>query len=74
MVYKLPHTLNLSHINFYFLTMIIFDYVELNDNAFSSVQIVLMEVIHTIMLLMLTVMNLLVKSVSNASQVFAKYI
>ena len=63
MAHKLPHTLNLSHTNFHLLTISIFDNVELNDNAFSFVYVVLINVIHIIRFSMWTVMNFLVKIV-----------
>ena len=48
MAHKLPQTLNLSHTNFHLLTISLFDNVELNDNAFSFVYVVLINVIHII--------------------------
>ena len=63
MAHKLPHTLNLSHTNFHLLTISLFDIVELNDNAFSFVYVVLINVIHIKMFSMLTVMNFLLKIV-----------
>ena len=63
MAHKLPLTLNLSHTNFHLLTISFFDNVELNDDAFSFVYVVLINVIHIMMFLMLTLMNFLVKIV-----------
>ena len=71
---KAPHTLNLSQSNFHILTRSIFDNVELHDNAFSSVYVLLINDIHIIMLLLLTVMNFNAKNcVINALHLFAKY-
>ena len=63
MAHKPPPTLNLSHTNFHLLTISFFDNVELNDDAFSFVYVVLINVIHIMMFLMLTLMNFLVKIV-----------
>ena len=63
MAHKLPNTLNLSHTNFLLLTRSIFDNVKLNDDAFSFIYVLLINVFHIIMLLMLIVMNFLVKIV-----------